>query len=151
RDQGGLTSSRRTIEQITSMVRDSQLLVSLFRSPKLPYVFQQVFLFSRLQNYRCQSTRQVALYVIPPFVVNVKVRLHTLSLKVAIPNIPDEAFHESSIPSERSEHQRFHAPASSFVCILSAREPHFKRPAAVPEPMSARRRNHSYALVAHRG
>src|SRR5215470_11570195 len=64
-------------------------------------------------------------------------------------NVLDEAFEESSFSSERPERERLDAPAAPFVRVLSAREPHFKGSAAIPEPVLPRCRNHRNPLVAH--
>src|SRR5260370_30237679 len=89
-------------------------------------------------------------HVIPSVVVRIQVRLHTLSLDVALHNIVNEVLQESPIPPEGSEGERLYAPTTPFVSVLCTREPYLKRSAAVPEPMFAGRRNHGDPFITYR-
>src|ERR1700691_4452320 len=65
-------------------------------------------------------------------------------------NIIDKLLEETPFSPQRSEREQLDSPAAPFVGVLSARAPHLKRSAAVPEPMFSWCWNHRDPFVAKR-
>src|SRR5580704_17550146 len=69
---------------------------------------------------------------------------------MTVHNVVHELLEEEPFSAQRSKPERLDSPATPFVSVFGAREPHLKRSAVVPEPMFSRRRNHGDPLVAQR-
>src|ERR1041385_6912111 len=63
-------------------------------------------------------------------------------------NILNKMLQPSSIPAKCSKSQRLQSPATPFTCVLRAREPHLKWPAAKPEPMFSGSGEHRNPFIA---
>ena len=64
-------------------------------------------------------------------------------------HIVNESLQQSALASERAERQGFYAPGNTLMRVFRARKPNFERPASLPEPVLAGRRDHGYALIAY--
>src|SRR5579884_4150677 len=133
------------------MVRNTKTRVPLLRSTKLRDVLQQVLFFPWFQNHRIQQTRRVAVNAIPPVVIYIQVRVHSLTLEMALHDIIHKALQTGAVPADRPKGKSFKTPARSFTRVLRAGKPNLKRPATKPEPVLSRRRQHGNPLVAERG
>src|ERR1700756_899325 len=102
------------------MVWNTQTFVTLPGSSEPSHILQHVFLLPRFQDYGCKDTRRIALHVVPPVVVGIQVRLHTLSLGMTFHNIVHEMLQESPISAHGSERERFDPLANPFVAAFRA-------------------------------
>jgi hypothetical protein len=82
--------------------------------------------------------------------VGIEPGLDPQPLDVAPDQVVDKMLQEGPLSSHGPESQRFHPPACPLPCILRAVEVHEERPAAIPEPVTAGRRDQRNPLIAHR-
>src|SRR5450432_705052 len=118
------------------MVGNAQALVALFGLSELRYIQHQVFLFTWLQDHRVQQSWSIAFHIVPTVIVNVQIRLHTLSLDVATHHVVHESLQKRAFSSQCPEGERLDPSRGSLPYVLRAREPDLKRPSGIPEPMA---------------
>src|SRR6266478_7436221 len=78
-------------------------------------------------------------------------RTCSLAPQMALQNVIHQALQNGAVAAHRPEREGFHPPLDTLLRMFAAVEPDLKRPAFLPEPVLARRRNHGNSFVAQCG
>ena len=87
------------------MVRNTQPRVSSLRLPEIPYVLNQMFPFSRLQDHRVQQPRRIPFNPIPTVVIREQKRLRAHAPHMTCHDVVHETLQDAAAPADCSERQ----------------------------------------------